>query len=134
MTQRVPVVVCHYCCLVCDWSESSKFIYGTDYGPVWFCPRCDAWVGCVGESKRALGTPANAEDRRLRKEAHAVLDPLWQQVAERDEIPQSLARSRAYKWLSDTMGISLVNCHIGVFHGPELLRVIEICTPPYGEE
>ena len=134
MTQRVPVVVCHYCCQACDWHESSKFIYGTDYGSIWVCPRCDAWVGCVGGGKKALGTPANEEDRALRQEAHATLDPLWRRVAKRDEIPESFARRRAYKWLSEVMGISPTNCHIGMMHGPQLRRVIAMCTRPYGEE
>lgn len=81
---------------------------------------------------RSKGTPANAEDRDLRKRAHACFDPLWQRVAARDDIGRSKARSRAYSWLSEQLAISPEDCHIGMMHGNELHLVILCCTPPFG--
>lgn len=40
------------------------------------------------------------------------------------------ARSSAYKWLAEQLGIeNPAYCHISWMHGDDLRRVIEICKP-----
>ena len=123
--------VCPYCGRGAAHRSSSNHIYGRDYGPVWECSPCGAWVGCHKGGK-PLGTPANRTDRSLRKQAHAAFDPLWRRVIERRGVSQTQARSAGYKWLSRELGVPIEECHIGMMHGEDLRRVVLCCTPPYG--
>jgi len=87
------------------------------------CDPCGARVGCHKNGK-PLGTLANEQTRRLRQQAHAAFDPLWQRAA-RDE--RETARRGAYAWLRETHGVE----HFGQAHDEELRRVIAALT--FGE-
>lgn len=105
-------------------------VYRRSYGgSVWLCRPCDAWVGCHKNSKRniPLGRLANAELRQAKIKAHAAFDPLWQAVAERDQINQCRARNRGYAWMAKQMGITREECHIGKFDVAQCGRVVELC-------
>jgi hypothetical protein len=97
----------------------------------WRCAPCDAWVGTHIHSRDAvpLGRLANAELRIAKREAHAVFDPLWQAKSRRDGCSKKQARTAAYKWLSEQLGISRRQTHIGMFDIELCRRVIEVCTP-----
>lgn len=82
------------------------------------CAPCDAHVGCHPKSSRPLGTLANAELRRARREAHAAFDPIWRS--------HTLRRSEAYAWLATKLGITEANCHIGLFDLEMCRRVVDI--------
>lgn len=129
--------VCVYCRKPCTWAPTSAHLYsGRDFGPVWECQPCRAWVGChrdgAGPHRRPLGTPADADDRDKRQRAHALFDPLWRRVMERDGVSQGVARSRAYRWLAEQLRVPPERCHIGMMHGRDLERVAVCCTQPLG--
>jgi len=70
---------CPYCGKEAVWCEN-KAIYGRNYGKsymCYLCKSCDAYVGCHQNTKKPLGTMANNELRKWRKQAHALIDPLW---------------------------------------------------------
>ena len=70
---------CPYCHKEAEWTEN-KVIYGKNYGRsfmVYLCKPCNAYVGCHNNTKKPLGTMANADTREWRKTAHAKFDPLW---------------------------------------------------------
>lgn len=70
---------CPFCNNEAPWVEN-KEIYGRNYGKsymAYYCKPCDAYVGCHNNTKKALGTMANAELREWRKKAHAHIDPVW---------------------------------------------------------
>lgn len=67
-------------------------------------PRCDAYVGVHVGSLLPLGTMANPRLRTLRRMAHEVFDPLWQDNS------NELGRSAAYDAAAAVMGIE------GEFH------------------
>ena len=72
-------LICPYCGNPAVWCEN-KEIYGQNYGRsvmCWYCKPCNAYVGCHNNSKRPLGSMANAETREWRKRTHAAIDPLW---------------------------------------------------------
>lgn len=79
----------------------------------WQCEPCDAYVGChkagkgQGDGTKPLGRLANAELRRAKSDAHAAFDPLWKS--------RRMKRREAYAWLAAQLGISVNNCHIGMF-------------------
>ena len=81
------------------------------------CDPCDAHVGChppankrgkggIGDGTVPLGRLANGELRKAKNAAHAAFDPLWKSG--------EMTRAYAYEWLSQTIGISRANCHIGM--------------------
>lgn len=128
-------VICGYCSGQAKYLPSSEAVYnGRDYGPVWVCWPCEAWVGCHPDGA-PLGRLANKELRRAKMAAHAAFDPLWQHF--RSAYPQGrgrapfkvlrrIARNRAYSWLSEQLGIPGDQCHIGMFDLEQCQRVIAV--------
>lgn len=121
---------CPYCGSRAVLFESSAQFYGgRNFGPVWVCEPCDAWVGCHPGTTNPLGTPANATTRKLKVRAHAAFDPLWKAKIERDKVSKKKARSAAYAWLSRELGIPGELCHMGMMRDEDLERVIALCEP-----
>ena len=106
---------------------SSSYPYGRDYGPMWVCAPCGAWVGCHPGTEKPLGDLANAELRALKIRAHAAFDPLWKGKMRRDQCSKTKARRAGYKWLAQQLGIDVKKCHIGYMSIEECRRVIEVC-------
>ena len=122
--------VCPYCDRKAEFHKSSaKFYRGHDYGPVWACVPCGAWVGCHKGTRRPLGRLADAELRRAKIAAHAAFDRLWKLKMKREGCSKNEARSAGYRWLSKQLGISPRETHIGMFHVEQCLRVVEVCRP-----
>lgn len=72
---------CPYCETKAIWTENKR-IYGRNYGKsymCYYCENCGAYVGCHKNSRKPLGTMANAELREWRKKTHAKIDPLWKE-------------------------------------------------------
>lgn len=109
---------------------SSRAVYGgRDYGPVWCCWKCQAWVGVHRDSATyaPLGRLANASLRRLKQQAHALLDPCWR---ERPGFAKGKLRKTVYKMLADELGIAKTACHIGEFDEFQCRDAIKILSSP----
>jgi len=130
--KKVPI--CPRCDVEAVIMKSSEPIYGRDYGPVWVCqnfPACDCRCGCHPGTQRPLGTLADAETRRLRKEAHSWFDPLWKRGR------NGLGRSAAYGWLATAMNLPRELCHISMFTADqcsEAIRCIQNFRGPGGRQ
>ena len=85
----------------------------------WHCEPCDAYVGCHPQTTNPLGRLANAELRKAKMDAHAAFDPIWQS--------EEMTRTEAYVWLSTTIGISIDDCHMGMFDVDTCSKVIVAC-------
>ena len=96
--------------------DSSFLYHGHDYGPVWVCTECKAYVGCHPGTTVPLGSVANAELRLLRKQCHQQFDKMWKH--------QGCSRLRAYEILSRMMRID--NPHIGEFNIEQCQRLLSI--------
>ncbi len=127
-------VLCDYCQQSAELVDS-VVVYGRSYGMIWLCRPCDAYVGVHKNSPRhaPLGRLANAELRYWKRRAHAAFDPLWQRKMARDRVSKSEARKLAYHWLAEQLGLSVQQCHIGMFDVATCQRVMEICAP-YGRK
>lgn len=111
---------CPYCEEAMELKDS-KILYGKSYGNVWICsqyPKCDAYVGCHGDTEIPLGTPANKELREVRKQAHEVFDKLYKVYG--------LTRKAAYTRLQIDMDLSKKKAHIAKFDIEQCKRVISI--------
>lgn len=109
---------CPYCNKEAEFLSSRAF-YGTDYGSnVYVCRPCDAYVGTQKNSKKALGTMAKADLRKLRKEAHFHFDLLWKK--------RKMSRGRAYVWLQEKMNLSSKDAHIGMFNEEQCVKLINM--------
>ena len=110
-------VICAYCkeppVLV-----DSKIIYGTSYGKIWLCEKCNAYVGVHKGTEKPLGRLAKADLREAKKEAHLHFDKLWKSG--------KMKRSQAYQWLSDTLMIPSEFTHIGMFNKETCKKVIQL--------
>lgn len=124
--------VCQYCKRDAEL-VSSKVVYrGNDYGKIWLCSPCGAWVGVHRGTDAPLGSLANAELREWRKKAHAAFDPAWRNATERGQRKGS-ARRRAYLWLATQLGIPVDDCHIGQFDIDACKQVIGVCAQGVGQ-
>lgn len=112
-------VICNYCGRKAELVDS-KVIYGTSYGKMYLCRRCNAYVGCHKGTDRPLGRLADAELRYWKKAAHAVFDPLWRQGRFRGQ------RKAAYEWLAEQMGLPVEQTHIGMFGVAQCKQAIKI--------
>lgn len=100
-------------------------------------PRCKATHG-AHQDGRPLGIPADKETKRARIEAHAAFDKLWENAGEFYDPPvrgrkakrrvMRIARSRAYAWLRDSLGMTEDECHIGRFDLDACVRVVMVCA------
>lgn len=125
---RVPPI-CPYC-LKRSTLVTSRAVYGgRDYGPVWCCAECEAWVGVHRDSKdfAPLGRLANASLRKLKMKAHALLDPCWRNRPGHDK---GRLRKAIYKLLADELGIDGKACHVGEFDDDLCERAIRILSSP----
>ncbi len=124
-------VTCPYCKSATEFLQNSKAIYhGRNFGPVYLCRPCQAWVGCHPRSWLPLGRLANAELRKWKQKAHKAFDPLWQQQAARKQWPKGRARRVAYSWLSEKLNLQKGECHIGLFDIDLCRQVVEVCADP----
>jgi zinc-finger-containing domain len=112
-------MICPYCDKQTVWTEN-KAIYGINYGKsymCYFCKPCNAYVGCHNNTRKPLGTMANAELREWRKKAHKVFDPLWK--------TGKMSRNKAYGKLNNHFKRSI---HIGESDIVTCKQIIELPT------
>ena len=124
-----PGPECDYCGKSAKLVKSSE-VYGPgrDYGWMWLCRPCQAWVGCHPGTKNALGRVADAELRQAKMAAHAAFDPLWR---DHPDPPWGRPghRKSAYTWLADQLNLSPRHCHIGMMNAGTCRRVVDVCRP-----
>lgn len=110
---------CPYCNKETEFVDSSV-VYGKSYGMIYLCRPCKAYCGVHKDTNKSKGSLANAELRELRKKAHLYFDKIWKD--------KHLERNKAYQWLSERLGISRDECHIGLFDIKRCKDAIEICV------
>jgi hypothetical protein len=86
---------------------------------------CGSYVGLHPNSYVPLGTLANRPLRNARRLAKEAFNPLWQgfKYAER----RRMARTEAYTWLAQRLGIPKSQCHIAWFDEPTCYAVVAHC-------
>lgn len=85
---------------------------------------CTDYPGCKGTAScdkdgNLKGTPADAETRAARSEAHKHFDQLWRSGALE-------SRAAAYRWLQEAMDLSDEEAHIGKFNKRQCERVARL--------
>ena len=102
---------------------TNDVIYGRQYGYPWiyYCPTCGAYVGCHKGTYRALGRLATAEERRQRKELHALFDTLW-----KGKKHSHYKRSVAYRELSVRLYGADGEAHFGWMQEYELGKARQV--------
>jgi hypothetical protein len=120
-------VICQYCGAAAAFRPTSSHVYSKDFGPIWHCVPCAAWVGCHPDG-RPLGTLANANLRKIRVAAHNAFNPLIERKIAREKCSKTKAKNAAYAWLSKQLGIPREQCHIGMFNEEQCSSVMESCA------
>jgi ribosomal protein L37AE/L43A len=116
-----------YCC-ACQHDTDARLTTGVEIyphrkdlagQPFWLCDTCGNYVGCHHKTKdrtRPMGVIATDEIRQLRRQIHAILDPLWQ--APDGRTPR---REGIYAEISERIGESY---HTGEIRSAEQARKI----------
>jgi hypothetical protein len=126
-------IACPYCEKPAVFQPSSAHVYhGRDYGPIYECAPCSAWVGCHPGTDTPLGRLANKELRQAKMAVHAAFDPIWKaryarKHATDPRYTKGMARGGRYKRLAELMGIPREECHIGMFDLAHCQAAIRIC-------
>lgn len=84
---------------------------------------CKGAHGCHPDGK-PMGTPANAETRRARMQAHDALDRLWKS--------KKMSRGGAYAWMRQELSLSDTEAHVGSFDVimcKKLVDTVRNCYP-----
>lgn len=126
--KKESIVICAYCTGLATFHATSNHLYSRDYGPVWHCESCKAWVGCHPDGK-PLGRLADAELRSAKMGAHNAFEPLVAAKMRRDGCSKSEARGAGYAWLAQQLDIDRRICHIGMFDEAMCKRVEMVCSP-----
>lgn len=114
--QIIKAKICPYCGNKPEFTDSSV-VYGVSYGMIYYCRKCDAYVGVHGNSKKALGRLANKELRKAKIEAHKYFDKLWKS--------RKYKRHQAYYLLSEHLNIPENYTHIGMFSIDTCKKVVD---------
>ena len=69
--------ICPYCHVKTEIIKSNAVYSGKDYGYLYSCPKCGAYVGCHKDTFQALGRVANEYLRRCKNLAHYYFDQIW---------------------------------------------------------
>jgi hypothetical protein len=113
--------ICEYC------NKKAKMVTGEKIHPhrpdlytlnFWRCDPCDASVGCAPGTITPLGRMANAELKKEKQLAHQAFDTIWKSG--------KIRRTQAYNLLSKKLGISVHDCHIGMFDKTMCQKVVEL--------
>ena len=113
-------VICDYCGKPAQYVNSAVVYNGRDYGMIYYCPDCQAWVGVHRGTDKPKGRLANKELRNYKRGAHRVFDRIWRGKS-------SFTRRAAYAWLAEEMGLPVEKTHIGMFDVDQCKQVIKIC-------
>lgn len=102
---------------------TNDFIYGRKYGNglCYVCVSCKANVGVHTGTTVPKGRLADKELAELRKECHALFDPIWH-----NGVKTGMSRRDVYTKLAEELGIPRQQSHIAWFTKEELLQVIGI--------
>lgn len=79
----------------------------------WSCTACGSSVRCAPGTTEALGKMAPAEVRKIRRELHLLIDPLWQNGL--------MNRDHVYTILRSILNLDVDNGHISML-SPEQLE------------
>lgn len=123
--------ICNLCGGRVIYCSNSK-IYGREYGSgrCYLCTNCGSYVGTHKPRPRdAMGILANQEMRELKKECHALFDPLWKGKSKSNK-----KRNDLYFWLSKQLGIPRNDCHFGYFGTDTLKSAKQILFEIQGKE
>lgn len=110
-----------------EFCENGR-VYGENLGDwpyLWFCPACNASVGCHSGTKFPLGFMADKETRALRLRCHEAFDPIWKS--------KYYSRSMAYKWLASKLQIRSACCHIAWLNKEQLEIAIKVSSEFFKE-
>ena len=109
--------ICPYCHIKTEYKNSVD-IYGADYGMIYICPKCRAYVGVHKGTDKAKGRLANEYLRRCKIEAHLYFDQIYKRGI--------MKRKEAYKWLSEQLGLPPEFTHIGMFNPETCAKVGDV--------
>ena len=119
---KLPIpIICRYCGNPVVYTSNAE-IYGKEYGngKCYLCRNCKAFVGVHTGTLIPLGTLANDELRKARKEAHYYFDKLWK------EPTRIMKRNEAYYWLAKQLKIDKNKTHIAWFEIEQCKKVVEL--------
>lgn len=80
------------------------------------------YVGTKSNNLTSLGSLADTELRKLRKEGHKIFDSLWK------EKKLFKSQKKAYAWLSEKMSLPFDFTHFGMFTNDQCQRAISLCN------
>jgi hypothetical protein len=128
--------ICPYCKGKTEFVNSEE-VYKKNFGMIYLCGDCQAWVGVHEGTDQALGRLANAELREWKKKAHYWFDAVFANGFINRIFPEYFEgvsnREKAYWWLAKSMHLPRPECHIGMFDVAQCEEVVRICQQAFKE-
>jgi len=90
----------------------------TSYGPLHVCPVDNCDILKWGDNTKT--TPADAQTRKARINAHTIFDCLWKDG--------HMTRQEAYRRLAEYLGLKIEDTHIGLFDIKKCYKAIQFAV------
>lgn len=116
------------------YQDSKAYYHGKSYGMRWICERWPACNGSVGAHPNGtpLGTVPDALTKELRRQCHAIVDPLWQEGNVFGDGRRNRMRSSVYRYMQVLMDLPPHVCHIGMFDADQCSTLLRrMAATPY---
>jgi hypothetical protein len=116
---------CRYCAGHVELVENSAIYNGRTYGDwpyAYLCDDCRAYVGLHPDTDLPLGTLADKRTRDARNACKKTFERIFKE--------RHMNRTKAYAWLAGKMGLSVADCHFGLFE-PEQCQAAEAFSRQY---
>jgi len=129
-------VICQYCHRPAELSSGAQEYPDHPHlarKKVWVCRFCDARVGCHDDTDVPLGSLADGKLRAARQAGHGAFDTLWREMWCTNGGSEQQARSTAYAWLADQLGIPAEQCRFAGLEYEMCLRATLICREMQAE-
>jgi hypothetical protein len=113
---------CPYCTSPVEFvSKRALYQVSPAKAMVYRCSRasCDAYIGCRAGTDIAIGTLANPETRRARREAYACLNAVIESGR--------MSKNEAYAWLENLLGLPYNRRGIGWLDDHECKILVKAC-------
>ena len=85
---------------------------------IFVCPKCQASIGAHTDTLAPMGYPADKETRKLRYEAHNMLNNTSKVL--------DMSKEESYKWLSRKLNVPFDDCHFGMMSIDNLHKAIHL--------
>lgn len=114
---------CRYCHSAVKLVNNIEIYRRRSYGDwpyAYLCSGCRAYVGLHPDTDLPLGTLADKPTRDARNDCKKTFERIFKE--------HHMTRKEAYGWLAEQLGLSVEDCHFGLFEADQCHKAWQVST------